>query len=97
MIEGNICLEPPAVIALIGPSGSCKTQLLYNLIENKGFVKPISYTTNALCSSSHVFLSEKDFNKEEMKLRLLTFEKEMLNERLADSIANCKKGTRFLF
>lgn len=29
MIEGNVSLESPAVIALVGPSGSHKTQLLY--------------------------------------------------------------------
>lgn len=66
MIEGNVNLESPAVIALVGPSGSHKTQLLYNLIDNEKFKKPVSYSTNLLCSSSHKFLPEDAFDKKEM-------------------------------
>lgn len=66
MIEGNVSLESPAVIALVGPSGSHKTQLLYNLIDNEKFKKPVSYSTNVLCSSSHKFLPEDAFDKKEM-------------------------------
>ena len=51
---------------LYEPSGSHKTQLLYNLIDNEKFKKPVSYSTNLLCSSSHKFLPEDAFDKKEM-------------------------------
>ena len=56
-------LHTPSVVALVGSSGSGKTEWMKKILENKNFAHPISYTTNADNSIYHKYISQNEFDK----------------------------------
>ena len=52
----------PCVLALVGASGSGKTQIAKELCEDKRFASPMTYCTKK--SSKHIYLTEEEFAKE---------------------------------
>lgn len=55
-------IENPSVLALVGPSGSGKSQITKQLCENEKFASPKTYCTKR--SDKHHFLTEEEFEKQ---------------------------------
>lgn len=65
MVESVHSLEHPAIIALVGPSGSGKHQMMEKLLSYPNFVHPISYTTNPGNLKRHRYMMPEEFDKAE--------------------------------
>lgn len=61
MMESVHKLEHPAIIALVGPSGSGKHRIMEKLLSYPQFAHPISYTTNPNNWKRHRYISAEDF------------------------------------
>lgn len=61
MIEDRVDAEPPAVVALVGPSGSNKNKITRALCESEKFMMPTAYTTKPVSDSIHIQISEEEF------------------------------------
>jgi guanylate kinase len=61
MMESVHKLEHPAIIALVGPSGSGKHRIMEKLLSYPQFAHPISYTTNPNNRKRHRYISAEDF------------------------------------
>lgn len=57
-------IDTPAVLALVGPSGSGKSEIAEKLCKNKkSFEAPKTYCTKK--SARHIYISDEDFDKED--------------------------------
>lgn len=56
-------IKEPSVLALVGPSGSGKSQIVETLCKDPRFVNPKSYCTKP--SEKHIYLSKEEFDKQE--------------------------------
>ena len=67
MIEERVKVKAPAVVALVGPSGSNKNRLTRELCASGRFVVPEAYTTKPVTDGIHRQISEEAFvqNREE--------------------------------
>ena len=65
MVESVHSLEHPAIIALVGPSGSGKHQMMERLLNYPNFAHPISYTTNPRNLKRHRYMMPEEFDKAE--------------------------------
>lgn len=65
MVESIQSLKHPAIIALVGPSGSGKHQMMEQLLSYSNFAHPISYTTNPGNLKRHRYMMPKEFDKAE--------------------------------
>ena len=65
MVESVHSLEHPAIIALVGPSGSGKHQMMEKLLSYPNFVHPISYTTIPGKRKRHRYMMPEEFDKAE--------------------------------
>ena len=65
MVESVHSLEHPAIIALVGPSGSGKHQMMEKLLSYPNFAHPISYTTNPGNLKRHRYMMPEEFDKAE--------------------------------
>lgn len=65
MVESVHSLEHPAIIALVGPSGSGKHQMMEQLLSYPNFAHPISYTTNPGNLKRHRYMMPEEFDKAE--------------------------------
>lgn len=66
MIEDRVQIRRPAVVALVGPTGSNKNALTRQLCRREGFVMPRAYTTRpqrAQSDSMHITVDESEFVK----------------------------------
>ncbi len=55
-------IRVPSVLALVGASGSGKTQIAEQLCEDPRFARPLTYCTKP--SSKHIYLSEEEFDRQ---------------------------------
>ena len=55
-------ISVPAVLALVGPSGAGKTEIVSALCRQPQFVSPMTYCTKP--SNKHIYLTEEQFEKE---------------------------------
>lgn len=60
--SGKVKLSGPAVLALVGPSGSGKSEITKKLCEDPMFVSPKTYCTKK--SAKHHYLTEEEFEKQ---------------------------------
>ena len=65
MVESVHSLSHPAIIALVGPSGSGKHQMMEQLLSYSNFAHPISYTTNPGNLKRHRYMMPEEFDKAE--------------------------------
>lgn len=65
MVESVHSLEHPAIIALVGPSGSGKHKMMEQLLSYPNFAHPISYTTNPRNLKRHRYMMPEEFDKAE--------------------------------
>lgn len=65
MVESIQSLKHPAIIALVGPSGSGKHQMMEQLLSYSNFAHPISYTTNPGNLKRHRYMMPEEFDKAE--------------------------------
>lgn len=65
MVESVHNLNHPAIIALVGPSGSGKHQMMEQLLSYPEFAHPISYTTNPNNLKRHRYMTPEEFDKAE--------------------------------
>ena len=65
MVESVHSLEHPAIIALVGPSGSGKHKMMEQLLSYPNFAHPISYTTNPGNLKRHRYMMPEEFDKAE--------------------------------
>ena len=56
-------IQSPAVIALVGPSGSGKMEWVRRLLNHSNYAHPISYTTNFDNSIYHKYVTQKEFDE----------------------------------
>lgn len=63
MVESVHSLKHPAIIALVGPSGSGKHQIMEKLLEYPEFAHPVSYTTNPDNLKRHRYITAEEFTK----------------------------------
>lgn len=63
MIEDQVIVDRPAVIALVGPSGSNKNDITKQLCQQKGFIIPRAYTTKPISDGIHITVDEEEFVK----------------------------------
>lgn len=61
MIEDRVEAEPPAVVALVGPSGSNKNRITKQLCRNGKFIVPTAYTTKSVSDGIHIQIPEEEF------------------------------------
>ncbi|MCC8017188.1 MAG: guanylate kinase [Lachnospiraceae bacterium] len=61
MIEDRVEAEPPAVIALVGPSGSNKNKITRELCRRDAFTVPRAYTTKPVTDGIHTQISPEEF------------------------------------
>ena len=61
MIEERVEAQAPAVVALVGPSGSNKNQLTKSLCNTGRFAVPKAYTTKPVSDGIHIQISEEEF------------------------------------
>lgn len=64
MIEDRVQVVSPAVVALVGPSGSNKNKITRLLCRDPRFALPRAYTTRASTDGFHVQISEEEFVRE---------------------------------
>ena len=65
MVESVRSLKHPAMIALVGPSGSGKHQMMEQLLSYTEFAHPISYTTNPNNLKRHRYITSEEFSDAE--------------------------------
>lgn len=65
MVESVHSLSHPAIIALVGPSGSGKHKMMEQLLSYSNFAHPISYTTNPGNLKRHRYMMPEEFDKAE--------------------------------
>ena len=65
MVENVHSLIHPAIIALVGPSGSGKHHTMEQLLSYPNFAHPISYTTNPDNLKRHRYMNPDAFEKAE--------------------------------
>ena len=63
MIEDKVIVKRPAVVALVGPSGSNKNKIAAALCETKGFEIPRAYTTKPVTDGFHQTINPEEFVK----------------------------------
>ncbi len=63
MVESVHSLKHPAIIALVGPSGSGKHLIMEKLLAHPEFAHPVSYTTNPNNLKRHRYITAEDFSK----------------------------------
>lgn len=63
MIEDQVEAVRPAVIALVGPSGSNKNAITTALCEHEAFTIPRAYTTKPVTDGIHITVDEEEFVK----------------------------------
>ena len=63
MLSERTLPNRPAVIALVGPSGSGKSAVLKEFLQDPEYKKPQSFSTNSSCSSNHIFITKSEFKK----------------------------------
>lgn len=63
MVESVHSLKHPAIIALVGPSGSGKHLIMEKLLAHPEFAHPVSYTTNPNNLKRHLYITAEDFSK----------------------------------
>ena len=63
MVESVHSLKHPAIIALVGPSGSGKHLIMEKLLAHPEFAHPVSYTTNPNNLKRHRYITAEDFAK----------------------------------
>ncbi len=63
MVESVHSLKHPAIIALVGPSGSGKHLIMEKLLAHPEFAHPVSYTTNPNNLKRHRCITAEDFSK----------------------------------
>ena len=56
-------IKEPSVLALVGPSGSGKNQIVEELCKDSRFVNPKSYCTKE--SDKHIYLPKEEFDKQD--------------------------------
>lgn len=61
MIEDQVVVNPPAVIALVGPSGSNKNQITEDLCKSDRYTVPRAYTTKPISDGIHITVDESEF------------------------------------
>lgn len=61
MIEDQVIASRPAVIALVGPSGSNKNDITTQLCQHEGFIIPRAYTTKPISDGIHITVDEEEF------------------------------------
>lgn len=61
MIEERVEIRPPAVVALVGPSGSNKNRITKELCAAGPFIVPRAYTTKPVSDGIHSQISEEEF------------------------------------
>lgn len=61
MIEDQVVVSRPAVIALVGPSGSNKNEITTKLCQYEGFTIPRAYTTKPISDGIHITVDEQEF------------------------------------
>lgn len=64
MIEDRVEASAPAVVALVGPSGSNKNLMTRKLCETGRFTMPRAYTTKPITDGIHIQIGEEDFIRE---------------------------------
>jgi guanylate kinase len=63
MIEDQVEVHRPSVIALVGPSGSNKNAITTELCSHEGFTIPKAYTTKPISDGIHITIPEEEFVK----------------------------------
>lgn len=63
MIEDQVMVSRPAVVALVGPSGSNKNAITEQLCDYEGFTIPRAYTTKPISDGIHITIGEDEFVK----------------------------------
>lgn len=58
----TVKVEEPSVLALVGPSGTGKTQIAQQLCEDARFASPMTYCTKK--SGKHHYISDAEFEKQ---------------------------------
>lgn len=61
MIEDQVVVDAPAVVALVGPSGSNKNRITQELCSHEGFTIPKAYTTKPVTDGIHITVDESEF------------------------------------
>ncbi len=61
MVEDRVEAKRPAVIALVGPSGSNKNRITKELCKYDAFLVPKAYTTKPVTDGIHTRISPEDF------------------------------------
>ncbi len=61
MIEDRVTVRRPAIIALVGPSGTNKNKITRQLCERSEFIMPHAYTTKRVDDGIHTQISMEEF------------------------------------
>ncbi len=61
MIEDRVEAKAPAVVALVGPSGSKKNEITKELLKREDFTAPKAYTTKPVSDGIHTQISMEEF------------------------------------
>lgn len=61
MIEDRVQVSRPAVVALVGPSGSGKNEITKTLCRMERFITPRAYTTRPVTDGIHITVEEEEF------------------------------------
>ncbi len=61
MIEDRVEVRPPAIVALVGPSGSNKNLITKKLCSTGRFIVPTAYTTKPAADGIHIQISPEEF------------------------------------
>ena len=61
MIEDRVEVKSPAVVALVGPSGSNKNRITKELCRHEAFLVPKAYTTKPVTDGIHTQISPQEF------------------------------------
>ncbi|MCD8134030.1 MAG: guanylate kinase [Clostridiales bacterium] len=64
MIEDRVEVARPAVVALVGPSGSNKNSITGELCKNDAFLAPRAYTTKPVTDGIHIQISPEEFTRD---------------------------------
>ncbi|MCC8082213.1 MAG: guanylate kinase [Lachnospiraceae bacterium] len=64
MIEDRVEVARPAVVALVGPSGSNKNSITEELCKNDAFLVPRAYTTKPVTDGIHIQISPEEFTRD---------------------------------
>lgn len=61
LIEDRVEVTAPAIVALVGPSGSNKNQITKALCKTGRFIVPTAYTSKPASDGIHIQIPEEDF------------------------------------